>query len=260
MKAVDGALDEAGATSQTGGFVDAAPASHSSVDHQSLKQTPVSGGLGSSVNVQAIAREAQLAQHTEGMSKEDYLKRLSGREQAAAQLAAAQGLAPFGGSSSHDSVSAPPTSMGKSSVEPTLTSRTDTGSQFRDNTALLGSTAIGVEPTATLVSPQTIAPAAPAIVVPVVVPAAVIAPAVLPTHNRVEQAMSSPSPIPSTGDLAQEKPKASTTVGGEFKAPQPDLPDLLPSRYIPADTPMVEGLPGGWMGMSGSIRKDRSVR
>jgi hypothetical protein len=249
LKAVDGALDEAGATSQTGGFVDATPASYSPADDLSSKQAPVSGGLGSSVNVQAIAREAQLAQHTEGMTKEDYLKRLSGREQAAAQLAAAQGFAPFGGSSSNDSSSAPPTFMGKSSVEPTEKSRTDTRLPFINETALLNSTPTVAEHNATLITPQTTAPATPAIVVPVIVPAAVVVPAVMSTPSQLEGTKPPPHSAPRTGDLVAERPKASTSLVEDVKASQPDLPELLPSRYIPADTPMVEGLPGGWMGM-----------
>jgi len=248
LKAVDGALDEAGATSQTGGFVDAAPASQTSADHNTSKQAPGSGGLGSSVNVQAIAREAQLAQHTEGMTKEDYLKRLSGREQAAAQLAAAQGLAPFGNTNQDHNSLAPTASMGKTSAEPMEKSRNETQMPIIKETVSLAPISTAVEFDAAPVSQQTIAPVGPAIVVPVIVPAAVVAPAVLPTRDHLEETQPFTNPGHLTKDLVAKEPKASTSLAGAGRAPQPDLPELLPSRYIPADTPMVEGLPGGWMG------------
>jgi hypothetical protein len=253
LSAVDGALDQAGATAQTGGFVDAAPTSHGVSDHFSSQQAPNSGGLGSSVNVQAIAREAQLAHHTKGMTKEDYLKRLSGREQAAAQLAAAQGFVPFEGLNPDSTPSVPRNTVGARPVESTGSSTASTQLQPSGQTEPTG--AIAVSDVA-LISPQAAATTGPAIVVPVIVPAAVIAPTVAFGHDALEQARSSNQPVlPFKGSVA-ERPKESSILAGNAPSSQPSLPELLPSRYVPADTPMVEGLPGGWMGTQGRISGD----
>jgi hypothetical protein len=67
-------------------------------------------------------------------------------------------------------------------------------------------------------------------------------------------APSSTPSLPSTGYQnishvhSEASPLSQAMPTQSRAAPQPKLPDLMPSRNVPVDTPMVEGLPGGWIG------------
>jgi hypothetical protein len=251
---VDGALDQAGATASTGGFVDAAPRDGGSTadNLQQSNQPRLTGGLASDVNVQSIANKAKLAQHSEGLTRAELLKGLSGREQAAAQLATAQSVVPNAVSSSHDmpsakissgpvdatrqipgnipleaspvtpsasqtraSVAQYPTDHTKPFIAPTTDDRQAASQLLEDKVILVMQTQDSV--------PLPAVPSVPT------VPSAPGSPQVLN-----EEAMA--SRMQSNVSVQRQEPL------------QPKLPELMPSRNVPVDTPMVEGLPGGWIG------------
>ena len=272
---MDGALDQAGATASTGGFVDAAPRDQDTTSHdvQQPDLPRLTGGLASSVNVQSIANEAKLAKHSEGLTKEELLKGLSGREQAAAQLAAAQLAIANSAPVSHE-VPTAKTSSGpvdatrqvpgndaiqSSPVEATRQIPNDIGVQsspFVPTSA--GQTRDSVQHhrgnpfqsfTAQTVDERLAAsqPLQGKDVLLVMQPQEPVPRDMVPsiTSNSLaagSKNILSQQAVPSQFQSAVSVPKQEPL--------QPKLPDLMPSRNIPVDTPMVEGLPGGWIGQS----------
>lgn len=270
---MDGALDQAGATASTGGFVDAAPRDQDSTSHdvQQDNLPRLTGGLASSANVQSIANEAKLAKHSEGLTKEELLKGLSGREQAAAQLAAAQLAIANPAPSSHEMPTAKTSSgpvdatrqiPGNDAVQP---SPVDATRQIPNDNSIQSSSFVSTSAGQTRDSVQhqqgNPVPSSTAQTVdqrlaasqplqgkdipPVMQPQEPVPRDVVPSitsnslatgsHNILSQ-QAVPSQFQSSVLVPKQEPL------------QPKLPDLMPSRNIPVDTPMVEGLPGGWIG------------
>lgn len=65
-------------------------------------------------------------------------------------------------------------------------------------------------------------------------------PAVLPSGE-----LESVATAPATSGK-QQNAMTMHTAGSAI--PKKPLPDLMPARHLPVDTPMVEHLPGGWIG------------
>lgn len=269
---MDGALDQAGATASTGGFVDAAPKDQDSTSHdvQQDNLPRLTGGLASSANVQSIANEAKLAKHSEGLTKEELLKGLSGREQAAAQLAAAQLAIANSAQLSHEMPTAKtssgpvdatrqipgndaiqPSPVGatrqipnddsvQSSFVPTSAGQIRDSVQHQQENPAPSSTAQTVDqrlaasqPLQGKDIPLVMQPQEP--VPRDVVPSATSNSLATGSQNIPNQ-QAVPSQAQSSFSVQKQEPS------------QPKLPDLMPSRNIPVDTPMVEGIPGGWIG------------
>ena len=201
-----------------------------------------------------IAAQAKLARHSEGSTREELLKGLSGREQAAAQLAAAN-LASTQFIQTNSEIT-----QAKASSGPVNASSQVTGNAFTATASPLPATSsgltrtVGVEPEPNdtkmgLTSAFEDRSSGPTIA------RLVDQQTALPKQDS-GSSMPDVATFSSTGHKYAQPvvPTVSVPVPDvpvqTQQIPQPKLPDLMPSRNAPVDTPMVEGLPGGWIGQS----------
>jgi hypothetical protein len=191
LAAVDGALEEVGATASTGGYVEAKPDSAARINASDSSGVVVGNGPETIHNARPLAQDLDLSiSHSHlGQITARSSNALSGREQAASQLS--------------DILSR----QKESSSQP----------EVRDTPE--------VDPTVSVSVPLVTIIPMPAVLSSGEVESVAKA---LATSGKQQNATT----MPPAGSVIPKKP----------------LPDLMPARHLPVDTPMIEHLPGGWIG------------